>query len=149
MSYGVMGGQYQAMGHMQFLTRMFDYGMDIQEAQDAPRFMADPFSGEVEVEDTVPEAIRAELAAKGHRIVKPKKPVGGSQAIWIDAKTGVRTGGSDPRKDGCAIGYLKVRAPVPGAPRSLRHALRAGLDGRWHVRRSRMCLRAEHQKDRA
>ena len=105
MSYGVMGGQYQAMGHMQFLTRMFDYGMDIQEAQDAPRFMADPFSGEVEIEDTVPQAIRDELAAKGHDIVKPKKPVGGSQAIWIDPETGIRTGGSDPRKDGCAIGY--------------------------------------------
>ncbi|MFK7944948.1 MAG: gamma-glutamyltransferase [Paracoccaceae bacterium] len=105
MSYGVMGGQYQAMGHMQFLTRMFDYGMDIQEAQDAPRFMADPFSGEVEIEDTVPASIRAELAAKGHKIVKPKKPVGGSQAIWIDPETGIRTGGSDPRKDGSAIGY--------------------------------------------
>ncbi|MEM0922310.1 MAG: gamma-glutamyltransferase [Pseudomonadota bacterium] len=105
MSYGVMGGQYQAMGHMQFLTRMFDYGMDIQEAMDAPRFMADPFSGEVEIERTVPEAIREELAGMGHNVVAPAKPVGGSQAIWIDPETGVRTGGSDPRKDGCAIGY--------------------------------------------
>ena len=105
MSYGVMGGQYQAMGHMQFLTRFFDYGMDIQEAQDAPRFMADPFTGEVEIEQTVPQAIRDDLAARGHNIVKPEKPVGGSQAIWIDPDTGIRTGGSDPRKDGCAIGY--------------------------------------------
>jgi gamma-glutamyltranspeptidase/glutathione hydrolase len=105
MSYGVMGGQYQSMGHMQFLTRMFDYGMDIQEAQDAPRWMADPFTGEVEVESTVPEGIRAELAARGHRVVKPRKPVGGSQAIWIDHEAGILTGGSDPRKDGCAIGY--------------------------------------------
>lgn len=105
MPYGVMGGEYQAMGHMQFLTGMFDYGLDIQEAMDRPRFMADPFTGEVEVEETVPEAIRAELAAKGHRIVKPKKPIGGSQAIWIDQESGVLTGGSDPRKDGSAIGY--------------------------------------------
>ncbi len=105
MSYGVMGGQYQSMGHMQFLTRMFDYGMDIQQAQDAPRFMADPFTGEVEIEGTVPEAIRAELAARGHNIVAPNKPVGGSQAIWIDHENGILTGGSDPRKDGCAIGY--------------------------------------------
>ena len=105
MSYGVMGGQYQAMGHMQFLTRLFDYGMDIQEAQDAPRWMADPFTGEVEIESTVPEAIRAELADKGHRIVPPAKPIGGSQAVWIDHQEGVLTGGSDPRKDGCAIGY--------------------------------------------
>lgn len=105
MSYGVMGGQYQSMGHMQFLTRMFDYGMDIQEAQDAPRFMADPFTGEVEIESTVPQAIRDELAARGHNIVAPNKPVGGSQAIWIDHDAGLLTGGSDPRKDGCAIGY--------------------------------------------
>jgi len=105
MSFGVMGGQYQSMGHMQFLTRMFDYGMDIQEAMDAPRFMANPFTGEVEIESTVPRAIRADLAARGHDIVDPAKPVGGSQAIWIDHAMGLLTGGSDPRKDGCAIGY--------------------------------------------
>ncbi|MEM8843073.1 MAG: gamma-glutamyltransferase [Pseudomonadota bacterium] len=105
MPYGVMGGEYQAMGHMQFLTRFFDYGMDVQEAMDAPRFMADPFTGEVEMEETVPQAIRAELADLGHAIVKPGKPIGGSQAIWIDPDTGILTGGSDPRKDGCAMGY--------------------------------------------
>ncbi|MEM6663516.1 MAG: gamma-glutamyltransferase family protein, partial [Pseudomonadota bacterium] len=105
MSFGVMGGHYQSMGHMQFLTRMFDYGMDIQEAQDAPRWMPDPFTGEVEVEGTVPDAVQAELRARGHNIIAPEKPVGGSQAIWIDHETGVLTGGSDPRKDGCAIGY--------------------------------------------
>ena len=105
MSYGVMGGQYQSMGHMQFLTGMFDYGLDIQEAQDRPRWMADPFTGEVEIEMTVPEATRNDLAARGHRLAPAEKPVGGSQAIWIDPETGVRTGGSDPRKDGCAIGY--------------------------------------------
>ncbi|MEM1162911.1 MAG: gamma-glutamyltransferase [Pseudomonadota bacterium] len=105
MSFGVMGGHYQSMGHMQFLTRMFDYGMDIQEAQDSPRWMPDPFTGEVEVEGTVPDAVQAELRARGHNIIAPEKPVGGSQAIWIDHETGVLTGGSDPRKDGCAIGY--------------------------------------------
>ncbi|MEM7743328.1 MAG: gamma-glutamyltransferase [Pseudomonadota bacterium] len=105
MPYGVMGGEYQAMGHMQFLTGMFDFGLDIQEAQDRPRFMADPFTGTVDMEDTVPAEIRADLASRGHRIAKPAKPIGGSQAIWIDPETGVKTGGSDPRKDGCAIGY--------------------------------------------
>jgi gamma-glutamyltranspeptidase/glutathione hydrolase len=105
MSFGVMGGDYQAMGHMQFLTRMFDYGLDIQEAQDLPRFMPDPFTGEVEVESTVPEPLRAELAGMGHRVVPAAKPIGGSQAIWIDHEEGVLTGGSDPRKDGCALGY--------------------------------------------
>ena len=51
------------------------------------------------------KAIRDQLSAMGHQVVKPAKPVGGSQAIWIDPETGIRTGGSDPRKDGCAIGY--------------------------------------------
>jgi len=105
MPFGVMGGQYQAFGHMQFLTRFFDYGLDIQEAQDAPRFFPNPFEGNVDIESAVPEAIRDELAAMGHRVTPPPKPIGGSQAIWIDWDEGVLTGGSDPRKDGCAIGY--------------------------------------------
>jgi gamma-glutamyltranspeptidase/glutathione hydrolase len=105
MPFGVMGGQYQAMGHMQFLTRFFDYGLDIQEAMDAPRFMPDPFIGNVDIESTVPAAIREQLAAMGHRVTQPGKPIGGSQAIWIDWDEGVLTGGSDPRKDGCAMGY--------------------------------------------
>jgi gamma-glutamyltranspeptidase/glutathione hydrolase len=105
MPFGVMGGQYQSFGHMQFLTRFFDYGMDIQEAMDAPRFMPDPFTGEVGIEGTVPAAIREQLAARGHRLAPAAKPIGGSQAIWIDWDEGVLTGGSDPRKDGCAIGY--------------------------------------------
>lgn len=105
MPFGVMGGEYQAFGHLQFLSRFFDYGMDVQEAMDAPRSMVDPFTGEVEIETAVPQSIRDELAAKGHKIVDPDRPVGGSQAIWIDWEQGVLTGGSDPRKDGCAIGY--------------------------------------------
>jgi gamma-glutamyltranspeptidase/glutathione hydrolase len=105
MPFGVMGGEYQAFGHMQFLSRFFDYGMDIQEAMDAPRSMVDPDSGEVEIETAVPKEIRDELSAMGHKIVDPIRPIGGSQAIWIDWDEGVLTGGSDPRKDGCAIGY--------------------------------------------
>lgn len=105
MSYGVMGGHYQAFGHMQFLSRHFDYGMDIQEAMDAPRFMPDPFNGEVEMEGAVPQAIQDDLTARGHTLVTPRAPVGGSQAIAIDWKDGMLTGGSDPRKDGHAAGY--------------------------------------------
>ena len=105
MSFGVMGGQYQSMGHMQFLTSLFDYGMDIQESMDRPRFMIDPFEGSVEMEGAVPDDIREELIRRGHRLVPPAKPIGGSQAIWIDWDQGVLTGGSDPRKDGQASGY--------------------------------------------
>ncbi len=105
MPFGVMGGQYQSMGHMQFLTALFDYGMDIQEAMDRPRFMVQPFTGEVEMEGAVPAEIRDALEQRGHRIVPPSKPIGGSQAIWIDWEQGVLTGGSDPRKDGAAMGF--------------------------------------------
>ena len=105
MPFGVMGGDYQAFGHMQLLTRMFDYGMDIQQAQDTARFFPDPFDDFVEIEDPIPQETRDALTKMGHNIVPAKGPIGGSQAIWIDWDTGLLTGGSDPRKDGCAMGY--------------------------------------------
>lgn len=105
MPYGVMGGQYQAFGHMQFLTRLLDYKFDIQQAQDLPRFFPDPYNGKVEVEGAIPSNILEGLRTKGHNLIRPSKPIGGSQAIWIDWDEGVLTAGSDPRKDGCAIGY--------------------------------------------
>ncbi|MEK9910897.1 MAG: gamma-glutamyltransferase, partial [Candidatus Puniceispirillum sp.] len=105
MPFGVMGGEYQAFGHMQFLTRLFDYGMDVQEAQDMPRFFPDPFSDVVEVEEPIDDAMRDALRKLGHNIQPAQKPIGGSQAIWIDWDTGLLIAGSDPRKDGCAMGY--------------------------------------------
>ncbi|RED49898.1 gamma-glutamyltransferase [Aestuariispira insulae] len=105
MPFGVMGGQYQAFGHMQFLTRLLDFGLDIQQAMDAPRFFTDPYSDITEVEETVPEEIILALKTLGHEIEVAKRPIGGSQAIWIDWAQGVLTAGSDPRKDGCAMGY--------------------------------------------
>ena len=99
-----MGGEYQAMGHLQFLTRHLDYGLDLQEAMDAPRFMVDPWTGEVEVESGVPGATREVLAAMGHRVVAAPSPVGGSQAVAIGEGGAVLTGASDPRKDGMAAG---------------------------------------------
>ena len=105
MPFGVMGGEYQAFGHMQFLTRLFDYGMDVQEAMDTPRFFPNPYNDEVEVEEPISQEMREKLKALGHNIQPAKKPIGGSQAILIDWETGFLIGGSDPRKDGCAIGY--------------------------------------------
>ena len=105
MGFGVMGGEYQAMGHLQFLTRALVDGMDPQAAQDAPRWMVDPYTGEVEIETTVPEATVERLRAMGHEIDWASAPIGGSQAIAIDWDEGVLIGGSDPRKDGCAAGY--------------------------------------------
>ena len=62
-------------------------------------------SDEVEVEEPIAKEMRKKLKALGHNIQPAKKPIGGSQAIFIDWETGFLIGGSDPRKDGCAIGY--------------------------------------------
>jgi len=105
MPYGVMGGHYQSYGHMQFLTRMLDFGIDIQQAQDMPRIFPVPGTNQVEYESSVPQDLVVELVSKGHNMVPAARPIGGSQAIWVDWENGVLTGGSDPRKDGCAIGY--------------------------------------------
>jgi gamma-glutamyltranspeptidase/glutathione hydrolase len=64
-----------------------------------------PSGKDLDVENGVPERVAKGLAALGHRITKADKPIGGGQAIKIDWKQGTLTGGSDPRKDGCALGY--------------------------------------------
>ena len=103
MTYGVMGGHFQPMGQTLFLTNHVDYGLDIQEALDLPRVL--PFGGKVEVERGVPVAVLDRLARLGHAIERIEAPHGGGQAIRIDRKRGCLIGGSDPRKDGCALGY--------------------------------------------
>ncbi|QDL94034.1 gamma-glutamyltransferase family protein (plasmid) [Paroceanicella profunda] len=103
MPFGVMGGHYQAAGHAAFLSGVIDLGMDLQPAMDAPRHFA--FGGVLEVEPGVPEEVRAELAARGHEIRIASAPIGGSQAIFADAAAGSLRGGSDPRKDGSALGF--------------------------------------------
>ena len=103
--YGVMGGEYQAFGHMQFLTRFLDYGLDLQEAQDLARFFPHPFKGATQYEAALPQSSRRALESLGHRFLPAERPIGGSQAISIDWREGVLTGASDPRKDGCALGY--------------------------------------------
>jgi gamma-glutamyltranspeptidase/glutathione hydrolase len=59
----------------------------------------------VEAESGIPAGTLAALCARGHDTIAASRPIGGAQAIWIDWVEGVLTGGSDPRKDGCAIGY--------------------------------------------
>jgi gamma-glutamyltranspeptidase/glutathione hydrolase len=103
MSFGVMGGSYQSMGHAWVVGGMVDYGMDPQAAIDQPRTFFD--NDKVWVERGVPAATVSGLQAMGHTIDTIVKPWGGGQAIRIDRERGTLTGGSDPRKDGAAMGY--------------------------------------------
>jgi len=103
MSFGVMGGQYQPVGQVHVLTNMLDYGCDVQEAIDMPRGLH--YEGIFQLEDGVPAAVVEGLKKLGHKTTSVVSPLGGGQAIQIDWDKGTLTGGSDPRKDGCALGY--------------------------------------------
>ena len=103
MPFGVMGGPYQPTGHVRILTNLVDYGMDLQSALDAPRSFA--WTDGLELEAGYSKQTADQLTAMGHRVQRCQSPLGGSQAIWIDADAGVLIGASDPRKDGCALGY--------------------------------------------
>ena len=103
MPFGVMGGQYQACGHARFVTNIVDFGMDPQSAIDAPRCFSE--FGDMKVERGYASAVHQELADMGHAVSVPNTGIGGAQAIRIDHELGILQGASDPRKDGCAIGY--------------------------------------------
>ncbi|MCC6007055.1 MAG: gamma-glutamyltransferase family protein [Rhodobacteraceae bacterium] len=101
--FGVMGGAYQPCGHVRALSNLVDYGMDLQSALDAPRSF--PEGGALMMERGHGPGVAEELAALGHRIVVPEVPIGGAQIIRIDGDSGVLSAASDPRKDGCAVGW--------------------------------------------
>lgn len=105
MPFGVMGADYQPMGHAQVLLNMLVYGMDVQEAIDYPRFFPDPHSHALGLEEGVSESVATALADLGHNVVRAPAPWGGGQGIVIDWDRGTLAGGSDPRKDGIALGY--------------------------------------------
>lgn len=119
MAFGVMGGSMQPQGHVQIIVNMKDFGMNLQEAGDAPRVnhvgSSQPFGspremtdgGIVYLENGFSDSARTELAGLGHRIdmTSGKGLFGGYQGIWRDRVTGVYTGASESRKDGQAVGY--------------------------------------------
>lgn len=116
MAFGVMGGDMQPQGHVQVLVNLLDFGMNLQEAGDAARFYhtgsSEPTGtmmedgGVLHLESGVPFEIRQELLRRSHRLVEASGiSFGGYQAIWRDPATGVYTGASESRKDGCAMGY--------------------------------------------
>ncbi len=102
MPFGVMGGAYQPNGHARLVSNLRDFGMDLQTAVDAPRCFSD--AGTMKVERGYSDAVRQQLADLGHQLSTPDAPIGGAQAIRI-RPDGVLEGASDPRKDGCALGY--------------------------------------------
>lgn len=102
MPFGVMGGAYQSTGHARFITNMTDFGMDVQTAIDGPRCFAD--GDKLSIETGYSADVRQQLSDLGHNVNIPPGPIGGAQAIGI-SDDGVLIGGSDPRKDGCALGY--------------------------------------------
>lgn len=114
-SFGLMGGAMQPQGHVQIVCNLIDFGMNLQEAGDAPRIYHSGSSqptgtemkdgGEVSLESGFDyQTIRA-LLTKGHKIGYSKGPYGGYQAILWDKENKVYYGASESRKDGQAAGY--------------------------------------------
>lgn len=107
LTFGVMGGDQQAQGHLQVLVNMIDFGLTPQGALDAPRFSVRPGGG-VHVEDLVPAATVRALGGRGHTVmVRPPDGMffGSGQVIERDPETGVLKAGSEPRADGVAVGW--------------------------------------------
>lgn len=115
MSFGVMGGAMQPQGHVQILVNMIDFGMNLQEAGDAPRIQhfgsSEPTGGtmtnggQVALENGFDYETIRKLMRMGHRIRYDMGGYGGYQAIMWDAKNKVYYGASESRKDGQAAGY--------------------------------------------
>ncbi|WP_434532981.1 gamma-glutamyltransferase [Alteromonas arenosi] len=115
MSFGVMGGGTQPQMHAQIIVNMIDFGMNLQEAGDAPRILHSGSSeptgevmedgGYISLESGFSPVVRRELMEKGHTLRDVVGAFGGYQAIMYDAKTGVYYGASESRKDGQAAGY--------------------------------------------
>jgi gamma-glutamyltranspeptidase/glutathione hydrolase len=115
LSFGVMGGDMQPQGHVQVLVNVIDFGMNLQEAGDAPRLRHDGSSeptdevmtdgGEIALEAGFEPAVIAELERRGHRIKAARGDFGGYQAIRRDPGNGSYAGASESRKDGHAAGY--------------------------------------------
>jgi gamma-glutamyltranspeptidase / glutathione hydrolase len=116
-SFGLMGGAMQPQGHVQIVMDLIDFGMNLQEAGDAPRIQHDGSTepagqntamsdgGVLNLESGFSYPVIQALMRKGHKIEFADGPYGGYQAIMRDPETGVYTGASESRKDGQAAGY--------------------------------------------
>jgi gamma-glutamyltranspeptidase/glutathione hydrolase len=110
-----MGGDFQPMGHVQVVMNLIDFGMNLQEAGDAPRISHSGSSeptgdirkdrGEIQLESGFDYAVIRELMNMGHKVGWSFGDYGGYQAIMFDAERKVYFGASESRKDGQAAGY--------------------------------------------
>jgi gamma-glutamyltranspeptidase/glutathione hydrolase len=108
-SFGVMGGDHQAQAHVQVVSRLVDFGANIQEALDWPRFHVIE-ANRVAFEEEFPPELLQTLAPRGHAVADPNEVrfrggFGGGQGIMVHPATGAYWGGSDRRKDGAAMGF--------------------------------------------
>jgi gamma-glutamyltranspeptidase/glutathione hydrolase len=101
---GVIGGDQQTQGSQQIIVNVVDFGMNIQDALDAPRWRSLPGTV-IGLEPAIGEEVRTGLEAKGYKITKQDVYFGGAQAIMIDPETGSLLGASDKRIGGIALGY--------------------------------------------
>jgi gamma-glutamyltranspeptidase/glutathione hydrolase len=105
--FGIMGGWNQAQAHAQFVANVVDYSMNVQAALEQARFTKGTFEGcDVQMEETVPEPVRAELTKRGHQIqlLEPFSfTVGQGEAVVRDGARKVNFAGADPRSDGEAV----------------------------------------------
>lgn len=115
MAFGVMGGDFQPQGHSQIVMNIVDFGMSVQQAGDQPRLghngSSSPWGGAMkdggtlEFEHGIGDSVKVGLAEMGHNISSKASALGGYQSVWREDDPLVYFGGSDPRKDGCAIGW--------------------------------------------
>jgi gamma-glutamyltranspeptidase/glutathione hydrolase len=116
LSFGVMGGSFQPLGHVQIIMDIVDFGMNLQEAGDAPRIdhigSSSPFNsvrgengGMITLENGFSYELIRRLMEMGHQVGWGSGTYGGYQAIKVDLEKRIYYGASESRKDGCAMGY--------------------------------------------
>jgi gamma-glutamyltranspeptidase / glutathione hydrolase len=105
MAFGFVGGDVQPQGQLQFLNNVIDFGMNLQDALDAPRWRYETMDGSVGLEVAIAEETSKALKYRGHTIAGSKGFFGGGQALLVHPEYGTFQGASDSRRDGCAIGF--------------------------------------------
>ncbi len=113
MIFGTSGADGQPQTHVQVMTNVFDFGLNIQSAIEAPRWLSGRYlvnqpEGSLAIEGRVAAEVIAELKRRGHQVNEVEnwsQVMGSAHGIIIHPENGLRMGGSDPRSDGAAIGY--------------------------------------------